>query len=116
MNATQKILRPGQPTGSLCNRQEPNDCRLLIRRSWEKTTTSRDNESFVGQIITGLPATPTRLQDIQEAQDTGEEYFQIKKSCLEGWPYYMPNSPLLRTYWENESHLAVVDGLPLFDQ
>lgn len=106
----------GQPTGSLCNRQEPYDCRLLIRRSWEETTTSRDDESFVGKIITGLPATPTQLHDILETQDTDEEYYQIKKSCLEVWPYHMPNSPLLRTYWENEGHLAVVDGLLLFDQ
>ena len=32
-----------------------------------------------------------------------------------GWPTYMPHTPLLRQYWENRSHLSVLDDLLLYD-
>ena len=72
-------------------------------------------ESFTSQIVTGLPATSKRLEEIKQAQDTDEECVQIKTYCIEGWPTYMPHLPMLKPYWENKGHLAVVDGLLLFD-
>lgn len=73
-------------------------------------------EDFVCQIITGLPANPKGLHEIQEAQDADTECYHIQKYCLELWPFYMPNSPLLCPSWENKDYVAVVDGLALFDQ
>lgn len=73
-------------------------------------------ECLVSQIITSLPATPKRLHEIQGAQLADEECNQIKKCCLGGYPYDMPNSPLLRPYWENKGHQAVSDSLLLFER
>ena len=72
-------------------------------------------ESFTSQIVTGLPATSKRLEEIKQAQDSDEECVQIKTYCIEGWPTYLPHLPILKPYWENKGHLAVVDGLLLFD-
>ncbi|XP_048582906.1 uncharacterized protein LOC116603391 [Nematostella vectensis] len=45
----------------------------------EDDTLVEEVESFTSQIITGLPATPKRLQEIREAQDANEECSKIKK-------------------------------------
>ena len=72
-------------------------------------------ESFTSQIVTGLPATAKRLEEVKQAQDADEECVQIKIYCIDGWPTYTPHSPTLKPNWENKGQLAAVDGLLLFD-
>ncbi len=72
-------------------------------------------ESYVSNMLGTLPATPSRLQQIREAQKGDEECLLIRKYCMQGWPAYMPHQPLMRPYWEAQSHLAVVDDLLLYD-
>jgi len=92
-----------------------------LSRAPSNNPTSSDSElvqeveSFASHIITGLPATPKRLQEIKDAQDADEECSLIKQYCSDGWPAYSPSSPQLRPYWENKQHFAVIDQLLLYD-
>ncbi|XP_033639876.1 uncharacterized protein K02A2.6-like [Asterias rubens] len=72
-------------------------------------------EHFTNHVLTSLPATSQRLLEIVAAQKSDEECTQIKEFCIGGWPVYMPHTPLLRQYWENRSHLSILDDLLLYD-
>ena len=73
-------------------------------------------ETFACSTVDQLPATAQRLQEIIEAQRNDEVCMQVRGYCQAGWPAYMPHQPLLRPYWENRAHLAVVDDLLLYDE
>jgi hypothetical protein len=62
-----------------------------------------------------LPVTTNSLQEIRAAQKADEECSLIHKYCVNGWPTYRPLQPLMRPYWEAQSHLTVVDDLLLYD-
>ena len=72
-------------------------------------------EAFTTQAAASLPATATRLQEIQDAQRVDEECSKVRTYCLQEWPAYMPHQPLLRPYWESRDHLSVVDDLLMND-
>ena len=72
-------------------------------------------EVFSTQTTSYLPATPNRLQQIRDAQKVDKECSLLRSYCLHGWPPYLPHQPLLRPYWENRSHLTIVDDLLLYD-
>ncbi len=72
-------------------------------------------ESHISNKLATFPATLSRLKEIREAQKVDEECLLIRKYCTQGWPAYMPHQPLMRPYWETQSHLAVVDDLLLYD-
>ena len=73
-------------------------------------------DNFASSVLHALPATSQRLRDIGQAQRADEECSQIRQYCSQGWPTYMPHSPLLRQYWQSRNHLAIVDDLLLYDQ
>ena len=75
----------------------------------------KDVEAFSTRTTSCLPATPNRLQQIRDAQKTDEECSLLRSYCLQGWPLYMHHQKLLRPYWENGSHLTIVDNLLLYD-
>ena len=72
-------------------------------------------EAFSTQTTSCLPAMLNRLQQIRDAQKTDEECSLLRSYCLQGWPPYMPHQLLLRPYWENRSHLKIVDDLLLYN-
>ena len=86
---------------------EPNDADIAL---------IAEVEAYASHVVNALPATQQRLQTITNAQQADEECRQIIDYCQHGWPAYMPSLPLLRQYWENRSHLAVVDNLLLYDE
>ena len=72
-------------------------------------------EAFLTQATSCLPAMLNRLQRIRDAQKTDEECSLLTSYCLQGWPPYMPHQLLLHPYWENKSHLKIVDDLLLYN-
>lgn len=72
-------------------------------------------ESNASKTLGSLPVSTNLLQEIRVAQKADKECSLILKYCVNGWPTYMPNQPLMRPYWEAQSHLAVVDDLLLYD-
>ena len=63
-----------------------------------------------------LPASAVKLQQIMMAQKEDEVCAEVHRYCHEGWPAFMPHTPLLRPYWESRSHLATIGDLPLYDE
>ena len=88
---------------------------LLAFSGLEYKLLFKDLEAFSIRTTSCLPATPNRLQQIRDAQKTDEECSLLRSYCLQGCPPYMPNQPLLRPYWENRSHLTIIDDLLLYD-
>lgn len=62
-----------------------------------------------------LPASSPKLQEITILQKDDGLLSDVISYCLQGWPTYIPRSPLLRPYWENRQHLNVVDDLLLYN-
>ena len=61
-----------------------------------------------------LPATPSKMTEILEAQKKDEEISQIRNYVCSGWPKYKP-AALNPSFWENRAHLTLVDDILLFD-
>ena len=96
-------------------------CFRTARACLQATNTSdvqfcEEVETFACSTVDQLPATAQRLQEIIEVQRNDEVCMQVRGYCQAGWPAYMPHQPLLRPYWENRAHLAVVDDLLLYDE
>ena len=61
--------------------------RLQVRDQMVQSTIDDDDMvAYVGSVISSLPASDTRLQQIVEAQDEDPVCSQIKVYCYEGWP------------------------------
>ena len=65
-------------------------------------------ETYTDTILTALPATEQRLQQLITAQKADEMCTRIREYCTTGWPAYMPHLPLLRPYWEIEVTLQLL--------
>ena len=73
-------------------------------------------DTFADMSSNALPASAVKLQQIKTAQKEDEVCAEIRRYCHEGWPAFMPHTPLLRPYWESRSHLATIDDLLLYDE
>ena len=64
-------------------------------------------------MITGLPASDTRLQQIIEAQDEDPVCRHIKTYCSEGWPDKQSLNDATKPYWSTRGELTVVQNILL---
>ncbi|KAK7092375.1 hypothetical protein V1264_008127 [Littorina saxatilis] len=71
--------------------------------------------AYIRRTIEILPASAQKLDEIRQAQETDTELSEIRKHCLNGWPGYMPQNPLLQQYFKNRQHLTIVDDLLFYD-
>ncbi|XP_044170830.1 uncharacterized protein K02A2.6-like [Acropora millepora] len=69
--------------------------------------------AHVASVITGLPASDTRLKRIIEAQDEDQVCRQIKKYCSECWPDKHSVKDAMKTYWSTRGELTVVQNILL---
>ncbi|XP_015779104.1 PREDICTED: uncharacterized protein K02A2.6-like [Acropora digitifera] len=69
--------------------------------------------AHVASVITGLPASDTRLQRIIEAQDEDPVCRQIKTYCSEGWPDKHSVKDAMKPYWSTRGELTVVQNILL---
>ena len=75
----------------------------------------KEAELLTKQAIDSLPASKNKLHEIKELQKSDPETAEIREYCTNGWPTYMPESPLIKQYWTDREHLTIVDDLLLFD-
>eukprot|EP00745_Piridium_sociabile_P024954 TRINITY_DN39521_c0_g1_i4.p2 TRINITY_DN39521_c0_g1~~TRINITY_DN39521_c0_g1_i4.p2 ORF type:complete len:172 (-),score=43.26 TRINITY_DN39521_c0_g1_i4:713-1228(-) len=73
--------------------------------SSEDITFINDEATHVQQCIETLPASTRKLQIIREAQNADAELHQVRTYCKNGWPDYMPETPLLEQYWTQQAAL-----------
>jgi len=67
----------------------------------------------VASVITGLPTSDSRLQQIIEAQDEDPVCRQIKTYCSEGWPDKHSVNDAMKPYWSTRGELTVVQNILL---
>ena len=72
-------------------------------------------EAFTSQTIDLLPANQRKLLDIRDAQRENAILRQVVQHVQAGWPAYIPEQPLLRPYWSDPQHFAMIDDLLLYD-
>lgn len=66
-------------------------------------------DHFMNTSIATLPATAARMAEISSAQNSDAVCTEVRRYCLDGWPAYMPQQPLLRPYWENRHRLTIAE-------
>ena len=81
----------------------------------DDTLLMEEVSAMASQAINSVPATPSRLQQIREAQRADGEIKLVMQFVEVGWPAYMPQLPPIRPYWEVRAHLTVTDDLLLYD-
>ena len=64
-------------------------------------------------VITRLPASDTRLQQIIEAQKEDPVCRQINTYCFEGWPDKHSVNDAMKPYWSTRGELTVVQNILL---
>ena len=69
--------------------------------------------AHVASVITGLPVSDTRLQQIIEAQEEDPVCRQIKTYCSEGWPAKHSVNDAMKRYWSTRGELTVVQNILL---
>ena len=69
--------------------------------------------THVASVITGLPASDTRLQQIIQAQEEDPVCRQIKSYCSEGWPDKHSVNDAMKPYWSTRGELTVVQNILL---
>ena len=79
----------------------------------QPTITDDEMTAHVASVITGLPASSTRLQQIIEAQEEDPVCRQIKIYCSEGWPDKHSVNDAMKPYWSTRGELTVVQNILL---
>ena len=69
--------------------------------------------AYVSSMIKALPASDSKLREIQQAQDQDKVCLEIKKQCLNGWPEKTQVSNAVKPYWQVRGELTIVQGLLL---
>ena len=88
--------------------------RLQTRNQTVKPTIDDDEmHAHVESVISSLPASDTRLQQIMEAQEEDPVCRQIKVYCCEGWPDKYSLNDAVKPYWSSRGELSVAQNILL---
>ena len=79
----------------------------------QPTIADDEMTAHVASVITSLPASDTRLQQIIEAQEEDPVCRQIKTYCSEGWPDKHSVNDAMKPYWSSRGELTVVQNILL---
>nr|XP_058955069.1 uncharacterized protein K02A2.6-like [Pocillopora verrucosa] len=79
----------------------------------QPTIADDEMTAHVASVITGLPASDTRLQQIIEAQEEDPVCRQIKTYSSEGWPDKHSVNDAMKPYWSSRGELTVVQNILL---
>jgi len=70
-------------------------------------------EAFINAVVSHLPATPTRLDQLRTTQSVDETLQAVFKYCEQGWPIKNSLSTNLKPYWSVKDELTIYNGLLL---
>ena len=81
----------------------------------QDATLVNNDEAFTSQTIDLLPAGQRKLLEIRDAQREDAILRQVVQYVQAGWQAYIPEQSLLRPYWSDRQHFAVIEDLLLYD-
>ena len=88
--------------------------RLQTRNQTVKPTIDDDEmHAHVESVISSLPASDTRLQQIMEAQEEDPVCRQINAYYCEGWPDKYSLNDAVKSYWSSRGELSVAQNILL---
>ena len=67
-------------------------------------------EAFIASVVSYLPAIPTRLNQLRNAQSEDETLQTVFKYCEQGWPTKNSLSGNLKPYWSVKDELTIHNG------
>ncbi|KAI4905796.1 hypothetical protein NFI96_024894, partial [Prochilodus magdalenae] len=82
-------------------------------REREQPKQEEEIKLYVNMVMSTLPATEKRLQEIRKCQEWDEILSQVKRYCNEGWPDRSKINRAYLPYAQVEEELTVEDGLLL---
>ncbi|XP_061926289.1 uncharacterized protein K02A2.6-like [Entelurus aequoreus] len=71
----------------------------------------REVQVFVNAVVSSLPATDTRLEEIKRAQQADETCKTVSHYCLTEWPEKHTLRPDVAPYWKVRADLYLADDL-----
>lgn len=75
---------------------------------------STDIQAYVNMIVTSLPVSPDRTEQIRRETNADETMTQLKETIIKGWPKNKRDCPLnIQDYWNHRAELTVVDDIVL---
>ena len=72
-------------------------------------------KAHVDSVISSIPVSDTKLQEIIGLQDEDIVCKELKKYCLEGWPRKDRLNSMTKPYWSERGELTVVQNLLVKD-
>ncbi len=76
-------------------------------KSEQDETLQNQVEEFVAMVISTVPATPSKLEEVRGQQDQDEVCNQVKGFCRSGWPKGNGKGPLKACQKRIERHLLL---------
>ena len=91
------------------------DALSRLQTPGQAVTTIDDEEmkAHVASVISSLPASDGRLQQIMEAQEEDPVCRQFKTYCCEGWPDEHSIKDAIKPYWQYKGELSVAQNMLL---
>lgn len=75
---------------------------------------SADIQAYVDMIVTSLPVTADRTEQIRRETNADETMKELKSTVQEGWPENKKDCPVqIQDYWNCRAELTVVDDIVL---
>lgn len=71
----------------------------------------KEVEVFIDCLVTCLPATDKRLEEIRAAQNEDEVCNKVTQHCLTGWPEKCNLDPDIKPYWQYRTEFHLAHGL-----
>jgi len=88
--------------------------RLQTRSQTVKSAIDDDEmQAHIGSVISSMPASDARLQQIMKTQEDDPVCRQIKVHCCEGWPDKYSLKDAMKLYWSSRGELSVVQNILL---
>ncbi len=71
-----------------------------------------DIQAYVDMIVTSLPVSPEKTEQIRNATDADGTMTQLKETILKGWPEKKSDCPKqIQDYWSCRAELSVVNDI-----
>ncbi len=88
--------------------------RAVDREERADSEKSAEIQAYVDMIVTSLPVTADRTEQIQRETNTDETMKELMSTVQKGWPENKKDCPAkIQDYWNCRSELTVVDGIVL---
>ena len=86
--------------------------RAYLPAKGEQQELNEDIEVMVHSMVTEIPASPEKIEELKKETAKDEALSQLKKQMIEGWPNHKHEVPQnIAIYWNIRHDLSEAEGL-----